>query len=324
MDRLDTLQLSINPLESALSIGYQVPGLIGQLILPVYRVGSRTVRTPLYGMESFRLTDARRALRSEPKEIDFTVSYQDAVLEEYALQVPVDRRETEASATVGVDHISRARTTAQRNVAINREKDIAALLTATGSYASGNSETVSSGSGWNELTSGVSNVDPVQVVDAKKEIVRGKIGMEPNAILMGQATWNAFKFNTNVVAKIPGGTGADQTAKRVTEVTARELLEVDHLYIGKGVYSDDGSAFTDIWGDVCIMAYINPNPTEVEEPTFGFTLARQYGEVEGLPLLGLAGEWEKNPWVTGVWYQEERKAWIALNTAGYLMLDCVK
>jgi hypothetical protein len=317
-DHLDALQLNIDPLESALSIGYAVRGLVGHRFLPAYRVGSPTVKAKVYGTEGFQLVDAKRALRAEPKEVDFTVSETTKRLTEYTLQVPLDTREEEAAAIGSIDARGRARTVAQRHVAISREYDIASTLTTAGNYASGNSTTITDQ--WNDFTSGVSDHDPITAIDTAKSVIRQKTGMEPNYCLMGRTTWNAVKNNTYILARLPGGTGADTKTKFASVDSVRDLLELDELMVADSVYHT-GSAFADIWSDVCILAYINPNPTEEEEPTFGFTLTREYGEVDGLPLLGVAGIYQKSPWVTGVWYGEERLPWIALDTAGYLMLD---
>jgi hypothetical protein len=316
--RLDALQLDINPLESALSIGYQVPGLVAHLFMPVYRVPSRTFKAPIYGTEGFQLADARRALHTEPNEVSWSVSYQEEALAEYALQMPIDNREVEAANVAGISLESRARMTCQRLVSINREKAAADLLTDTGTYDTGNSETVTDQ--WNDKTSGVSDHDPIPQIEAAKEVIRGKTGMLPNYCLMGRASWIAFRDNTYIQDRAPGGTGADSTVKQVTRDQAREILEIDQLFVAQSIYHT-GAAFADMWSDCCILAYQNPNPTDIEEPTFGFTLGRQYAEIDGLPLMGQAGSWEKNPWVTGVWYGEEYLTWVALDTAGYLFLD---
>jgi len=317
--RLDALQLDINPLESALSIGYQINGLVSHLFMPVYRVPNRTFKAPIYGVEGFEIVDARRALHSDPKEISWTVSYQEEALTEYALQMPIDNRETEAANLAGISLESRARMTCQRHCAITREYDSAQILLNTASYDTGNSTTLSTQ--WDTVTTAPqSDVDPIVDIEAGKEVVRGKTGMVPNYCLMGRATWLAFKSNSYILDRVPGGTGSDSTVKSVSVAQAKEILEVDQLFIAGSVYHD-GSSFADIWGDCCILANQNPTPSDTEEPTFGFTLARQYAEIEGLPLLGQAGSWQKSPWVTGVWYGEEYLTWVALNTAGYLILD---
>lgn len=319
--RLDALQLDMDPYESALSTGYKVNGLVAHEIMPVYTVPERTFKAPVYGIEGFELVDAKRALHAEPNEVSWAVSYQTGALEERALQVPVDTNEEEAAAVAGISLRDRARMTATRHVAISREYAAAQELLATGTYDTGNSETITEY--WDDMTTAPqSDYDPLVAIDAAKEVVRGKIGVMPNFCLMGRATWNAFKKNSYIVNAMPGGTGADSTIKRTTLANAKDLLDMERLIIAGSTYHT-GAAFADIWGDCFIMAYQNPNPTETEEPTFGFTLTRQTGEADGVPILGAAGSWQKSPWVTGVYYQEWSLNWVAMDTAGYLMLDCV-
>lgn len=312
--RLANLELEVSPVQTQLAVGYQVAGLVGHEFLPVYQVGSRTFKAPIYGTEGFELVDAKRGLRTDPKEVSFSVSHTEKELTEYSLQSPMDEREDEAAATSGINYGDRGTLTCKRNVCISREKDTADLLTDTATYAAGNSKTVTAK--WDNDTN-----DPMDDCELAKETIREKIGMKPNYCLMGYKSWTAFRNNANILARVPGGTGADQTVKQVRQAQATEILEVPNLYIGEGVYWS-GSGFNDIWADVCIFAYCNPNPTDVEEPTFGFTVTRTFGtDASGLPLMGIAGGWVKSPFVDAVWYKENRLIWVSLDTAGYLLLS---
>lgn len=319
MDRLDNLRLGVSVVQSVLATGYKPRGLIGTQVLPWFRVVAQSVRAPTFGREAFRLVEDRRALHREPAEVSWDVTYQDMSLVEHTIQVPMDRTEREAASEVGIDMVSRSRQTAQRIVAVNREKEIADLVTATGSYDSTNRVALSTT--WDTFTSGVSDADPLLTFDAARDEIRGDIGMLPNMAWMGYTTWAALMRNTYILDRLPGGTGADATQKRLTEEALRAMLGVEYLFIGMAHYADADNAFTDLWGDAAGMAYINPNPTDEEEPVFGFTFGRQYGEVDGVPLLGLSGQWDKNPWVTSVWYGEDRLAWLANADAGYLITN---
>jgi hypothetical protein len=312
--RLGQLELEISPVQTQLAVGYKVAGLVGHEFLPVFRNPGRTFKVPIYGTESFELVDAKRPLRGDPKEVSFAISNEEETLTEYSIQSPMDQREEDAAAVAGISYADRATLTAKRTVAISREKDTSDLLTDTTTYASGNSKTVTAK--WDSDSN-----DPLDEIFAAKEVIRGKIGLEPNFCLMGQLAWNSFKRNALIVAAVPGGTGADQTVKSVRKSQALELMEMENLFIGAGSYHT-GSAFADIWGDVCILAYCNPNPTETEEPSFGYTVTQVFGmDADGLPLMGVAGGWVKSPFVDAAWYMENRLIWVALDTAGYLMLS---
>lgn len=312
-DRLAQLELEISPVQTQLAVGYQVTGLVGHEFLPVYQVGGRTFKAPIYGTEGFEIVDAKRALRGDPKEVTFAVDHQEKTLTEYCLQSPMDEREEESAAVAGINYSDRATLTCKRNVCLSREKDTADLLLNTATYAAGNSTTVTDK--WDVDTN-----DPVDEIEAAAEVIRGKIGVRPNFCLMGHAAWTSFRNNALVLARVPGGTGADSTIKQVRQQQALEILEIPNLFVGSGSYHT-GTAFTDFWGDACILAYCNPNPNDIEEPTFGYTVTRVFGQDStGLPLMGVAGGWVKSPFVNAAWYKENRAMWIALNTAGYLML----
>lgn len=67
---------------------------------------------------------------------------------------------------------------------------------------------------------------------------------------------------------------------------AAELLEMENVYVGKGVYSSDGSTFADLWTDSVALLYVPSNPELVEGTTphtvvieeEGFPEVRTYDE----------------------------------------------
>jgi hypothetical protein len=318
--RLQDLRLDIDVLVSALTIGYTVPNLIGTRVLPYYIVPADNIEAPIFGLESFREVDSHRGLRTAPAEVEFAVSSQTASLVEHALQSKVDYLEEEAGAVAGWSPRQKAANTVKRVIAINREKEIADIMQATTSYGASHSTTLTNK--WDVMTTAPqSDYDPFVDIDVGIAQMRSAIGMRPNVAWCGDACWQTLKKNSFVLAAMPGGTGADSTVKRVTEAAFADLIGVDQFYIGESVYSADGAAMTDTWADDFGMLYSDPNPNEAESPAFGWTLCRQYGEVDGIPMLGVAGvdDTSGNRWWTGYWYLERYLPWVALDTAGYLI-----
>lgn len=311
-DRLTELRLNIDPLQSALSIGFMMPELIGHKVLPYYIVPTMSFKAPIYGPEAFELVDARRGLRSDPKEVEFGVTYTTETLEEFALSAPLDRLEIEEASVAGIDARGRARGTAQRMVVLNREKYIADKVNSTATYPAGSFSAISVK--W-DTASG----DPFADIQTAMDVIRGLVGVLPNNMSMGYSAWTTVRDNANVLAKMPGGTGADATIKNVTMRQFADHLNIPFFNVGTAAYYD-GSDFIDMWPDNVHLSYVNPNPTEAESPTFGFTVCRRFGEVDGVPLLGIAGDDLTNQqWVSKMWYMEQLKPWIAKSDAGYLL-----
>jgi len=311
-DRLSELRLNIDPLQTALSIGFMMPELIGHKVLPYYIVPSMSFKAPIYGYEAFKLVDARRALRSKPKQVEFAVDYTTEQLEEFALSAPLDRLEIEEASVAGIDARGRARGTAQRMVVLNREKAIADLINTDATYAAGMVTTVSVK--WDTDTG-----DPFNDLLAVMDAIRQKVGVLPNNLEMGWSAWTSARGNPNVINKMPGGTGADRTTQTVSMQQFSDYLNMPYFNVGTAAYHD-GTDFVDMWPDNVHLSYVDPNPTEREAPTFGFTATRRYGEVDGVPLLGIAGDdLTEQQWVSEMWYMEQLKPWIAKNDAGYLL-----
>jgi hypothetical protein len=320
--RLTSLELDVRQVETLLAAGYYFPDLILERILTVFTTPARSTRAPIWGKESFEYVNPRRALHATPELVSFGYEFTDISLAEYTLAVPQDVREARASAEIGLSFGDQARRLAKRLVSLGREVDGATLLLSTGTYPVGSSETVSAGNRWDvQTTPGTNDTDPIDVILNRMDVVKSKIGRKPNKLMLSYDAWAlGFRENSNVKSRLFVNTPNPQRGKVMVE-NVRELLELDEIIIGDSVYWD-GANWVDIWGQNAILFYSVP-PAEEGTPTFGRTLSHQYGEVDGIPLLGISGVWEENSWVTYDWYSEERTAWISLADAGYLMLQVV-
>lgn len=335
--RLTNLNYEMDFLASALAVGFGRPrGHIGHYLLPVYAqpsIGKHIVRAPKHGAESFNLvTETEHALRTDPNEVSFQLDYIDETLIRHALQMILDPDEIEAGALAGVG----VREVAWRQVVdqyeLAREYATAQLLQTTGTYAAGHSATATTG--WNtQTTPPQSDIDPVLDLTTRMEVVRNATGRSPDLIGMGVDAWNAFKNNSYVIDRMPGGTGADRTKKLVpTPAEAAEWLTLDsertdppRIIVGEATYRDEvAQTFTKMWGDNVVMAITSKDVANEPGPYFGTTLAEQFAEVDGIPMTGAAGMWEESPWKVHIFYGGWYKLWITMNTAAYLLLDVVK
>jgi hypothetical protein len=321
--RLDALEANASPILSVATMGFTVEGFIGTQVLPYLPVPGRTAKVITFGKNGMQLTETRRPLRSEPNQIEISYSESEQTLESFAIQAPLDVEEIEASQTIGVDAVGDAIDACQLTVAIDREKQIADLVTTAASYSVGHKVTLTKG--WNEKTDGVSDADPIEAIRAAWAPIRQAGGVEPNTVFMGWSTWNALLTNTFITSRLAGGTGSGIIQRQPTVADFAAMLEIDpaNVLIGKATYDNDGT-FTDLWGDYCGICYRNILRGARRRPTFGWTYGQQFGEVNGVPLLGVAGRWAPSPWAEAAWYGERRKPWLANVDMGYLISDTVQ
>jgi hypothetical protein len=323
MNRLDELRLQTSPVLTALAAGYKPAGVIGDSVLPIIRATSDSIKLPKFSADALPTGDDLRALRAAPKQGKWGVTYVTVTLEEHAVDYPADWRELQAGDVVGLDVLARNARSAKRAVVLGREKAVATLLTNPTSYATGNSETVGSGSGWNEKTSGKSNVDVVDVILAKAELLRQKVGVTPNVFWCGAQTWNAISRNTYVLDRLAFAP-ATIAARQVTKEAFAAAIGVSRVLVGGAVASSDGATISDIWGDAAGLCYVEDNPNEVEAPTFGM-LAMRVWQQGAENTYGFTATWDDaGGLVRHVAYVEFYKPFIAMPEAGYLWLDTVK
>ena len=321
--RIESLFGNINSALTGKALGYSPPpDLIGHRVLPLVPFGSLKVELPVYDASGFRLLNVKqRPLYGTPETITVertTVSYD---LDEVSLGARVDKREQIAAAVSALpwDPLEAAVMNAKRAVLLAREKKIADLLQDQANF--GYSAITASGSGWNEKTSGVSNVNPLEILDNTALEVVKKIGVKPNVLVLGRDAWHALKYNTKVHDSLFG-----QLAPGLpTEELVRNYLGLEELYVGNTVYfNQSNNQFVPLWGDFAALIYRPSTGLGNMVPSFGFTAIASWGMSGDQQILGVVTEWQWNPYVTQVDYTEFVKPHIAMREAGALLLDVVK
>lgn len=321
MSRINDLWGNINAALTGKALGYSPPpNLIGHRVLPLVTFNSLKVELPVYDKSGFQVVEpAARPLYGNPETVTVSRTYQTYDLEEVTLGARVDVRERTAAAFSALpwDPLEKATMNAKRMVLTRREKKIADLLQNSSNY--GYSVTTSSGSGWNEKTGGVSNVNPLEILDNVAEQVVAKIGVRPNVLVLGSDAWRALKLNTKVHDTLFGSVNPGMP----TQEMVRSYLQLDELFVGMSVYYD-GTNFLPMWGDFAALLYRPPSGLADMVPSYGFTAIASWGQSGDQDVLGVVTEWQLSPYVTEVDYTEFVKPHVAMPEAGALILDVVK
>jgi len=323
MSRLNDLKLSVSPKLTMKVLGFTGGALVGHKILPLLPCDEQGVRLPKYTAGLLQVQDDARALRAPAKTADFEApTYVDVSLDEHTIDTPIDWREIRAGGVVGIDYRARAARTSKMRVLLGRERAVATLVTTAGNYASGNSETVGGGAAkWDYKSAGVSAIDIIGAIKAKMEVVRAKIGKDPNAFWCSKKVWRAIEENTKVWDRMklaPSST----TPLLISPAAFAAAIGVPEIIIADAVYSTDGATLTDVWGDAAGLRYAEPNPGEVESPTFGFLASERFSTTGETDVFGFVStEVTERGKIEIINYTELYKPWVAMNTAAYLWLD---
>lgn len=273
----------VDPVLTTHAQGYQHPDHVGSLLFPPVDVRQRGGQVIEFGKESFRLYSLRRAPGADAKRITFGYEGKPFRLVQDSVDVPVPREVAEdAESGPHVDLMMRATNVAMRVMTLPLEVEQAALATDAANYDSDHKLDLTGGQEWSE-----DEVDPVLAVDAAKEAIRATTGMYPNVMVIGASAWPALK-NNKVIGERVKYTSRDS----ITTTLVANLLDIPTLAVGKAVTADQAGAFTDVWGNVAVLAYVS-RASAIEEPSFGYTY-----RLRGHPFVGQS------------WFDNSSRSWL--------------
>lgn len=261
MGRLETLRV-VDPILTNIARGYSNNEYIGTKLLPVVQVDKEGGKIPIFGKEAFRVYDTKRAIKADSNKADIegfqTISY---ATTEYDLAIPLDYREIKESM---LDIEKNATIRATEALKLGLEKQIADMVQNASLYPDTNKETLIN----NQFND--SGVDPIEIIESKKNALRAIIGKRPNVMVMGAVVFDYLKSHAKLIERIKYS-----SLGVVTLDLMKQLFGIPNILVGESIYSEDGSTFTDLWGDNVILAYLS-NPTGIAstpyEPCFGYTL----------------------------------------------------
>ena len=262
----------IDPVLSALAIGYSNPEYIADELFPMARMSKEAGKIPKFNQDHFKLYNTERALRArsnvmQPSDRTFI----DVALDEHDLSVPMDYREGQEA---DFDLESSNAVIATEGIALRREYMAAALAFNAANYAASNKITLS---GASQFTSAGS--DPIGVVEVGKEAVRKRTARRPNKLVMGATTYSILKNHAQMLERIKYSQKGIVTADLMAQ-----LFGVDKVVIGQALWVDDAGNPFDIWGDSMLLTYSRPaTPNQQRsyyEPNYGYCVYKIMGEAD--------------------------------------------
>lgn len=304
--RLEELRM-VDPILTELARGYSNNALVAEELFPVVEVKFEAGKIPLFGKEAFKIYNTERGLRGDPNMAQpsktTTLPF---VLEEHELNVPADYREI-AEDLFDLEQQSALQATSL--VRLKLEYLRAQMAINPDNYPSGSKLALSGTAKFS------STDDPVVVIEAAKEAIRAKIGQRPNKMVIGPSTYNALKLHDKLLNKIMYSQKAVLTLELL-----QEIFGINRIVIGEAIYTNDaGSAFSDIWPDVCVLAFVPPSiggQASMYQPNFAYTF-RKAGSVK-------LEKWNRpDGKVRYFGYTTIEKGHIVGAESGYLLTDCV-
>ena len=263
MGRLEDLR--INAYLSEVARGYGNNSFIAENLFPIIDSEKEKIDIFQFNKEAFQLYDTERAIRANSNVISPKgFSKHTATLAEHDLAYPIDYREEDEAEKVKLQ--LHATNVVTEGLKLKLEKQCADLAQDPKNYATENKIALSGTSQFTDKDS-----DPIKVVNDGKDAVCGKIGKDPNTLVMGQEVWQALKQNTSLKNLI-----ASSSNKIITLDLLKEFFEIENIVVGRSIYADANNNFARVWGNNIILAYVPKLTSRTEyDPSFGYTVRKK-------------------------------------------------
>lgn len=269
MGRLEDLRI-VDPVLTTLARGYTNNEFVGTKLFPRVSAVKEAGKIPQFGKEAFKLYNSKRAIRGMSNRIspggrDANIEF---VMDEQDLEYPIDYREKEEDI---FDAEQNATTVVSGGLGLNLEYEAATIAQDTANYPAGSKITLSG-------TSQFTHADslPIKIVEDGKKAISGKIGKDPNTLIIGDETYRVLINHSELIERIK------YSMKGVLTVDLlKELFGIENIFVGRAIYANDADAFVKLWSDNMVLAYVPQGAKTYYEPSFGYTIGKKnYPQVD--------------------------------------------
>lgn len=250
---------------SNISVQYRNAAYVGQLLMPVVPVKKKSDIYYKYDSKAdrFRIPQTLRAPKTESKTVDWKVTTDGYVCDEYALNDLIDdieRDNADAPLNLEVDTVEFLTDI----IELAQEKRYVDLLTGA-SMTHGATITVK----WEDYT----NSAPIVDIETGKQDIHSRIFRSPNTLLLGKQVYDVLRNHPDILERIKYVQKGVVTAELMASV-----FEVDRVIVGEAGYNTKKEGQTAIygylWGKYAILAYVEPRPG-IKKFSLGYTFQSQ-------------------------------------------------
>jgi hypothetical protein len=247
---------------------FSTANYIGTQVLPIFSTPKKSAEfSKITRASLLRSRNVKRAPRTAYSRDEFDAKDQAYRCEERGHEQPVDDTERELYAS-DFDAELQASTLAMNIVQQEQEVDVVAMLTDTANTWKGDYFTDNKANPWSTV-----GTDIIGQVQDTKEKVRGRIGMDPNALIISKATLVSIKKNTGIKDAIKYT--AIPTEQQILDALAG-LLGLDKVIVANVVRNTANEGAAETLGDVFPKKYAMvariAKTNLLQEPCLGRTM----------------------------------------------------
>ncbi len=275
--------ITIDPVRTAIAIGYQQPNLIADQVLPRVPVEGAIYAYEKFSLEqSFDVVDDFVGREGKVRQARFASEVAHGHVKDYGLDFPIPNADLRGKPPVpAMDRRTLAMKQNLARLLRNREKRVADLVFGAATYPTAQKATLSGDDQWSSDAS-----TPLTAIRAAAD----SMVVWPNTLVVNSQTLFRLQRHPEIVAAVWNA----QTANGFVGIDAlKELLQVERILVGKGFFNaSKGKSFvkTPFWGNSAALLYVG-DKLNGGDATFGFTAqfgTRYAGELQD-PDVGLRG-----------------------------------
>lgn len=279
----------VNPVLTAITLGYRNRKLIADLVLPRVPVDSESFLYTKYTQaDAFGVPNTLVGRKGEVTEIDWSATQVPGRTFDYGLDdlIPVkDERLAAAYPGQPVDPLGRSTELLSDLIALDREVRVANLVFGASNYLSAQKTTLSGSDQWSDSSS-----TPIADINGALDAML----MRPTVMVIGRLGFTALSTHPDIVKAYHANAG-DVGIAPAQFIAA--LFGLDQVLIGDGFVNTAKKGQTPTivraWGANAALLYQNPLITSPDGSGVTFGLTAQWGvRVSGTmdePKIGLRG-----------------------------------
>lgn len=270
--RMDDLRM-VDPVLTTVAQGYKNENLIYSKLFPEVQVSKLKGKIPVFGKDAFIIRDTVRAVRAASNRIAPTdLQLIEFETRERDVETAIDYIEEEESSDL-YSYEQRITKELSDIMQLGKEKEAADIVQDLSNYDTSLKEEITSAEAFDDP---FNSINPITIIRDAINSIRLKIGRYPNTMVIGHDTYRVLKDHAKIVESIKYS-----GLSKVTAELLGKLADVENVYIGKSVYTEDAENFSDVWKDNIVLAYVDNSRKRSEfNPSFGYTFQR-----EGMPEI---------------------------------------
>ena len=256
----------IDQILTNISIMYRNAAYVGTEIMPIVPVKKKSDIYYIYNSKAdrFRIPKTLRAPKTDSRTVDWKVTHDGYVCNEYALNDLIDddeRDNADKPLNIELDTTEFLTDILQ----LSLEMRIKDMLEST---LSANAPT---NGVWSDYTT--ETIDPIADIEIAKAAIHAVIFRDPNVLLLGKAVYDKLKHHPKILELIK----YSQKGVLTSDLMA-EIFGIKKVIIGKAGYNTakEGKAesLAYLWAKNAILAYVEPKPG-LKKFSLGYTFQSQ-------------------------------------------------